>query len=106
MEWRALSGNSVVDGQVSTSPIVRDAKPIVSNKIIWIHHLNDAEAEGSTSVSLQGIMSHFADGEEQPQRIFPGNQMIESSGYPEAVPTRRRPSHRQPRMICRRVSSG
>lgn len=55
MEWRALSDNSVVDGQVSSNPIVRDARPAVSNKIKWIYHFNDAEAKGRKSVSLQGV---------------------------------------------------
>jgi hypothetical protein len=55
MEWRALRENNVFDGQVSSSPVVRDARPIVSNKIIWIHQFSDAETMGRRSVSFQGV---------------------------------------------------
>lgn len=57
MEWRALSENSVVDGKVSSSPVVRGIRPGVSRKIIWIHHFYDAEAKGRRSVSVQGERS-------------------------------------------------
>lgn len=45
-------GIGVTSGTQGT--VVRSARPAVSNKIIWIHHFNDAETTGLRSVSFQG----------------------------------------------------
>jgi hypothetical protein len=73
-----LRESNVFDGQVSSGPVVRGARPVVSNKIIGIHHFNDAETTGLRSVSFQGevcgrfisVSASVVSGEDMPYNIW------------------------------------